>query len=196
MGNMHKQPSSFDGFAPPTATDRLFFAVIPDADAVECIVRLTQTLRSEHALHGKPTHADRLHVTLHHLGDFAGLPQDVIAAAGAAAAGVVIPAFDVMFDSASSFAGRARQRPFVLRGTAGVADLKQFQRALSGQMKVAGLPARREDFTPHITLLYDDRIVLAQPVEPVSWGVREFVLVHSLLGKSEHRILGRWPLET
>jgi len=33
-----------------------------------------------------------------------------------------------------------------------------------------------------------------QPVEPFEWTVREFVLIHSLLGRTEYRVLGRWPL--
>jgi 2'-5' RNA ligase len=49
-------------------------------------------------------------------------------------------------------------------------------------------------FTPHVTLLYDDRMVPEQAVEPISWRVREFVLTHSLLGKTQHVELGRWPL--
>lgn len=50
------------------------------------------------------------------------------------------------------------------------------------------------NFTPHVTLLYDDRSVAPQAIEPIAWTVREFVLVHSLLGRTEHRILGRWSL--
>jgi 2'-5' RNA ligase len=47
------------------------------------------------------------------------------------------------------------------------------------------------DFTPHVTLLYDRRNVEEQPIEPISWTVREFVLIHSMQG---HTHLARWPL--
>jgi 2'-5' RNA ligase len=33
-----------------------------------------------------------------------------------------------------------------------------------------------------------------QKIEPVEWTVREIVLVHSLLGRTEHRPLARWTL--
>jgi 2'-5' RNA ligase len=43
-------------------------------------------------------------------------------------------------------------------------------------------------------MLYDGRLVAGQPVEPIRWVVREFVLVHSLLGQTRHEVLGRWAL--
>src|SRR5687767_10301082 len=92
----------FGGFGPPQPTDRLFFAVFPDCAAAIRIADIAQALRSQHGLRGKPLRADRFHVTLHHLGDYAGLPDDMVAQAGQAAMRVDLPAFDVVFDSASS----------------------------------------------------------------------------------------------
>jgi 2'-5' RNA ligase len=34
----------------------------------------------------------------------------------------------------------------------------------------------------------------ARAVEPIRWTVREFVLVHSLLGQTRHVPLARWSL--
>ena len=49
--------------------------------------------------------------------------------------------------------------------------------------------------TPHMTLLYDRKTVLPEKLDrPVSWSVREFLLIHSVYGKSEHNVVGRWPL--
>jgi 2'-5' RNA ligase len=50
-------------------------------------------------------------------------------------------------------------------------------------------------FIPHVTLLYDEERVARHAVEPITWTVREFALVRSLLGRSEHRILQSWPLD-
>jgi len=47
------------------------------------------------------------------------------------------------------------------------------------------------NFTPHVTLLYDPRSVEEHPIEPISWTVSEFVLIHSMQG---HAHLARWPL--
>lgn len=183
------------GFELAQPTDRLFFAVFPDAAAAARIADAAQVLRSRHGLHGKPLRADRFHVTLHHLGDYAGLPEDLVAKAGDAAAGVRLSAFEASFDSASSFSRQPRNRPLVLRGDAGVVSLHELQSALGERMAAVGLGRLAErKFTPHVTLLYDDRAVETQAIDPIAWTVREIVLVHSLLGRTEHRILGHWPL--
>jgi RNA 2',3'-cyclic 3'-phosphodiesterase len=47
---------------------------------------------------------------------------------------------------------------------------------------------------PHVTLMYADRRVDSEAIAPIGWTVTEFVLVHSLLGRSQYLALGRWPL--
>jgi 2'-5' RNA ligase len=186
---------SFAGFsAAPRPTDRVFFAIFPDAAAR--IAQLAQNLRGEHGLKGRPLAPERFHVTLHHLGDHVGLPQNIVGAAGEAAATIVMPPFDVAFDRVVSFSGRSRNRPFVLRGGDGVEALITFQQSLGVAMKKAGLGRwAAPQYTPHVTLLYDDHRVAEQIVKTVGWTVREFVLVHSLLGQTRHVSLARWPLQ-
>jgi RNA 2',3'-cyclic 3'-phosphodiesterase len=146
-------------------------------------------------LRGKPLASDRFHITLHHLGDHIGLPQAIVAAAREAAANVALPQFDVTFDQAGGFARGAGSKPFVLQGGDGVVALAVFQRALGLAMMKAGLKRWTEaSFTPHVTLLYDDRNVARHPIEPIGWTVKEFVLVQSLLGQTRHIPLARWPL--
>jgi 2'-5' RNA ligase len=181
--------------APPAPTDRLFFAVYPDADTAERIAALAQQLRQDKGLKGRPLDARRFHVTLHHLGDHVGLPQEVVAAASKAAASLDLPAFELQFDRAVSFLGRPRNRPFVLRGDAGLKAVAALQRELGMALKEAGLRQWVEArFTPHVTLLYDDRCLPELPIEPIHWTARELVLTHSLLGKTRHLPLGRWAL--
>jgi RNA 2',3'-cyclic 3'-phosphodiesterase len=183
--------------APPKPTDRLFFAILPDAAAALRIARLAQYLRGEHGLRGKPLETERFHITLHHLGDYAGLPQGIVTAATKAAATVVMPPFEIAFDRALSFSARLGNRPFVLRGGEGLVALTAFQQALGAALKSAGLGAKANSlYTPHLTLLYDDGLVAEQPVEAVKWTAREFVLVHSLLGRTIHVPLARWRLPT
>ncbi len=186
---------SLSGFEPARPTDRLFLRFF-QALRLPCrSLNSPQRLRSKHALKGKPLATERFHVTLHHLGDYAGLSQGLVDAAREAGAAVATPPFDVLFDRAGSFVGRPRNRPFVLRGSDGVAALAAFQQSLGTTMKNAGLWRRVEShFTPHVTLLYDDRFVEEQPVEGIGWTVHELVLVHSLLGRTEHVVLDRWPL--
>ncbi len=187
---------ALEGFdSPPKPTDRLFFAIFPSEDAAERIAQLAQQLRAKHGLKGKLLATGRFHVTLHHLGDFVGLPQGIVAAACGAAASVAMPPFEVTFDRAMSF-NRPSNRPFVLRGGAGLAALMPFQQALNTALNHAGLGGGKANahFTPHVTLLYDDRDVAEQAIEPITWTVNEFVLVRSLIGKTLHIQLARWPL--
>ena len=187
----------FPGLAPEPErpkTDRLFFALFPDAETAAVIAARAEALRASHGLTGRPLRPERFHITLNHLDDFAGVPEDIVASAREAAAITVAP-FEVVFDRAMSFRGRPDNRPFVLRGGDGLAGVIGFQQALATAMAKAGLGRYVEkSFTPHVTLLYDGQLVAEAPIEPVRWRVRELVLVHSLLGRTEHRVIGRWPL--
>ena len=67
------------GFEPePQPKDRLFFAVLPDADACVQIQRLAQGLRAQHQLQGRTLDAARLHVSLLALGDYPDMPHALI----------------------------------------------------------------------------------------------------------------------
>lgn len=185
------------GFGAEPQTDRLFFAVYPDIQTAQRIVQLARAVRAAHAMRGNPLHADRAHVTLHHLGDHAGLPEKLIANASDVAARMAAAPFEVSFDCVASFPGRARKRPCVLRSAdePSNAPLVAFQGALGERLRAAGLGRYVERrFTPHVTLLYDERTLAPEPVGPVGWSVRAFALVHSLIGRGEHRVLGRWAL--
>jgi 2'-5' RNA ligase len=196
------QGDLFAQFGPPPrrpvpsvrATDRLFFAIFAN-EAGERIHQCALQLCAQHSLTGKPLATDRFHVTLCHLGDYVGdAPPEIVVAALRAGDAVKASPFAVGFDRAVSF-GRRRKAPLVLRGSGDNAPLMAFHRDVGAAMMQAGLGQWiNPRFTPHVTLLYDDRNVTEQPVEPVSWTVREFVLIRSLLGQTRHIALGRWPL--
>lgn len=190
------QQLSLDGFAaghPPT--DRLFFGIFPATPIATRVARMAQELCIRHALTGKPLAPERFHITLFHLGDYVGLPETRVRAAIEAATTVAAPPFDVLFDYTESFQGKSRSLPLVLRTSTGAEQLKSFQQNLGDTLKKAGLGRYvSPQFTPHVTLLYDTKTIPREPAEPVSWMVGEFVLVHSLLGKTRHTQLGRWPL--
>lgn len=188
---MSEQFSLFD--APPV-TDRLFFAIFPDPATAAVIAERADQLRTTHRLSGKPLSADRFHITLHHLGDHAGLRRDIVAMAVEAAQALAASPFDVVFDRAGSF-HNGGSNPFVLQGGDELEALKAFQRGLGLTMARAGL-GRHVDksFTPHVTMLYDKRLVAEEPIAPVTWTVGGFALIHSLLGRTEHITLDRWTL--
>jgi RNA 2',3'-cyclic 3'-phosphodiesterase len=171
------------------ATDRLFFAVLPDAETAEDIADRARRLRMSHGLRGKPLEKEHFHVTLFHVGDDVCVPPtDLVELLIERAAKVVMPSFRVAFDRVMSF----RNGALVLSGDDSVIGLEILQQRLSDALDGRPRPARR--FTPHLTLLRDGQRVAAHPIEPISWTVREVVLVHSLLGRTTHRHLARLPL--
>lgn len=186
---MRAEHSCF-GFEAPR-TDGLFFALLPDAKALERVAKTVQQICIRHRLSGRPL-LERAHVSLIGFGEHSGLPPAFVAGAAAAAATMVAAPFDVTFDRAMSFLGRPR--PLVLCGGEGMAELIAFQRALGTAIRNVGLGRVKPQFTPHMTLLYDPRGIEEHAIEPVSWTARDFVLVHSLRGQGRHIPLGRWPL--
>jgi 2'-5' RNA ligase len=184
-------------FDQPTAfTDRLFFAIFPDAGTAARIARLRQELVVRLGLKGKPVSTGRLHATLHHVADYAEpLPQDIVAVACEAADTVRMPPFIVAFNSVESFRGRPGNQPLVMRGDDGVAGLMMLQQRPGSAMEKAGLGRCVRHYTPHVTLLRGSRLVGDPDVRVTSWSVHEFVLVHSLLGRSSYRMLTRFPAQ-
>lgn len=178
-----------------SATDRLFFAIFPPATTAAQIYSLQQDLRVRHGLWGRALAMSRLHVTLCHLGDYVGLPPQIVAKAHEAAGRVHAPAIDITFDRALSFAGRERNRPFVLRNSEGAPAVQAFQRELGKAMAWSGLGKFVRPYTPHMTLLYYSNDVSEQPIAPISWRCTEFRLIHSMLGQTRHVTLGSWQLD-
>ncbi|HEX7932614.1 MAG TPA: 2'-5' RNA ligase family protein [Paraburkholderia sp.] len=186
--------------APPAPTDGLFFAVFPDANTAAGISKLAQGLCGKSRTRSKPLAASRLHVTLHHLGVFAGgLPAACVDAAMRAAGSIRMAPFTVEFETVVSFAAKPRPGPLVLSGGEGVAGLHVLHDALGDALQNCGIETRAAAaalaYTPHVTLAYGLPWAAARPVEPVCWNVRGFALIHSLLGRTRHIVLARWPLE-
>jgi 2'-5' RNA ligase len=182
----------WDG-APPQ--HNVFFAVMPDATAAECIARMAQDLVGSRHIAAVPLPPERFHVSLFAIGGFSGTcPSTVINHAKAIAGTVLMSPFDVAFDRVASFGGRGGKRALVLLGGEGVAGLVRLQQTLSLAMLKAGVGMRqRSKFIPHLTMMYADK-TSEFAVEPISWTVNAFILVDSLYGQSKHELLARWPL--
>lgn len=115
-----------------------------------------------------------------------------------AAASISMAPFTVEFDVHDSFSSRFRLGPRVLTGEKGVARLHELHGLLVTALREAGFGGsavgETARYKPHVTLAYGLPWIAASDAEPVSWNVREFVLMHSLLGRSTHVALARWPL--
>ena len=170
---------------------QLFFAVLPDAATAAQISCLARVLKHAHGFRGGLIEPERLHVTLFFLGQ-GHWSEPLVRLACEAASEVGERPFDIWFDRTVSFRGRPGRHPFVLAGGRGLDRLKSFRRLLGVAMAKSGLRRMvRDEFTPHVTLLYGERDAGEHPIEPIGWTIREFVLVHSLNG---HVRIGSWPL--
>jgi 2'-5' RNA ligase len=187
--------AGFAGFGSQEPTDRLFFAVFPDAPAAARIAALAASECERHGLRGRPLRTERLHVTLFHLGDRVGVPEDVVAAAKRAATSLRESPFEIALDTVGSFAMRRAQKPFVLKAGAGNEALRAFHARFADALRKHGLGEwARGGFEPHVTLAYDGAVVPFEPAQPIAWRVHGFALVHSLLGRTRHVGLANWSL--
>jgi 2'-5' RNA ligase len=177
----------------PSQKDRIFLAALPDAQTATRIYALAEGFKAKHGFSGNLILPEHLHVTLFHLGDWNGLPEEIVNLASGAASQVNFAAFDVAFSRAESFRNSTGVYPFVLTGDA--TQWRGLHEGLRVALTNAGLGgATRGEFTPHITLTYDGVRVKPVAVDPIPWTVKYFVLIHSLLGKTTHHHLGRWTL--
>ena len=179
----------------PSQKDRIFFAVLPDDETAARIHALAEKLKPANKFTGTLIRPEHLHITLFHLGDWNGLPQSIVDIAGKAAAEVIAAPFEIACARTESFRNSTGVYPFVLLPEQGATPLRAFHGALGAALKRSGLGgATQGEFKPHVTLLRDGLRAKPAPVAPIAWTARDFVLVHSLLGKTTHIHLGRWPL--
>ncbi len=113
----------FPEFEPPTPLDNVFFAVRLAPEAFSQIEQIRSELRHEHGLKGAVISPQRLHVTLLHVCECDGLPDELIEAACRAAASVGDAAVRCRFRSGHEFPQSAKQE------AAGSADLRGQHRA-------------------------------------------------------------------
>lgn len=180
----------------PLRSERLFFAVFPGAEDAFRIERFRQDFLKANHLGGSMLRPDRFHVSLHHVGDFKRLRSPRTYAAELAGDLVQLPAFEITLHAIKSFGafpkpGRALRYPLVLLGEgAGLLELHETLGAAMTKFGIRALP----NFTPHLTLSYGERPISEQRIDPIPLQIEGFCLVHSRLGKTEYRIIRRWPL--
>ena len=192
---------SLDGMEPAAVPPqpkkhRLLFAILPDEHAQERTLEAAHGLREQCGLRGRVFQRNRLHVTLHTFYEGKRVPPAVVELASRAGRSVTASSFVVSLDTAFSFDNKPSNQPLVISGQRGTAELTHFQRfVLAGSMRRHSLgTVVQQHFVPHATVLYDDQVVPPTAVEPISWIVRDFVLIHSHVGLSKYDILGRWRL--
>ncbi len=173
-----------------------FFALSPDTAVRKQLIQVADELKAIDSLNGSWIARERYHLTLHHLGQFQEACPDLVKRALAAANNVHTTAFNIKLDHFMSFDSKTGKFPCVLTSKYELPELKNFWQLLKNSLFAHRLGLDLVNtFTPHTTLLYSRQPVIKNyPVTPIQWQVKDFVLIESLVGKSEHIELGRWPL--
>lgn len=179
------------GFEAPRSNvlHQLFFALMPDPSTAVRIESRTRDWHSKMGVKSRLRPTEHFHITLNLLGTDFYLPQQLIDRARAVAASLNAAPFEVTFDRLAHFG-----RQWVLTSSTGLEALIDFQQKLDSLLKQAHLKARNARFTPHLTLLYHNRKFPTREIEPITWTVREFVLIDSLQGETHYEFKGRFPL--
>ena len=174
---------------------RLFFALLPDAATRARLAQAAQALKASHpGLRARWVSPARYHATLHFLGDYALLRQDVVDAAMAAATELRMAPFEWVLHEAASF--RGRQPPCILRSSSVPEPLQQLWQDLRRALVLVGQGRHiARSFTPHVTVAYSHAVLLdVTPIEPVAWRVERVALVHSVVGQQDYQVLAEWSL--
>jgi len=175
---------------PAQATRRVFFAIWPDAAALDAL-ELAMAEGAEHC-GGRRMRRDSLHVTLEFIG--AVSPEQLVRLHDASATVRAAP-FEMVLD-------RLGWWPHNAIFWAGCQEMPSRQRrliaALSRALLAAGFQPDSRQHVPHVTLLRQARCQEVRPLDaPIRWQVDDFTLVESFLQPSgvRYRVLERWPLQ-
>jgi 2'-5' RNA ligase len=173
---------------------RLFLALFPDADECARMRHIAERLQAAYAPL-RLVRSQRYHVTVHFLGDSAGLRADHVAAARQAAQAVAAAPFELAFDALADF-GNPRDPARALRASAVPAAAQALWRDARDRLLRAGLGRQLAPaFVPHVTLGYGGGTHVGESrVEPVVLRASAWMLVHAVSGRPDYEILERWPL--
>lgn len=165
---------------------RLFFALFPPP----LIARRIAHWAERFGPHAAYVRADRLHITLNILDDHESFPHDTAERLIEIGDMIAAAPFMIELDQVSSGGGTIALRPRLKNQ-----PLQQLAGTIAGARADAGI-AGREGYrlNPHLTLLYREGRPFTETVNPFAWEVKEFTLIHSLLGHTRHIPLASWTL--
>lgn len=180
----------------PQRPERLFLGLFPDEPARLAAHGVGREIASEFGLTGDLLPIDRLHTSLAHTSDRKRVHSKDEFAADLVARTVSIPPFEITYSRLASFPGapkkdRPLEHPLVLLADDG--PVMELRAALGAGLRKFQYRVP-ESFRPHLTLSYNRQFLATRAIEPITFVVKEFVLVHSRLWLTQYRILRRWSL--
>ncbi len=172
-------------------TLRLFFAVVPDADARQALAALAHDVAR--ATGGRPPHEANLHLTLAFVGNVPPRRIAQLEAIGASAVAVASPflltleAVGLFRDAGVAWVGPKRVPP----------GLRRMFDALREGLQASGLPVERRAFHPHVTLArHCPRDLPDLATAPIAWRIGSVALMASetLPEGPRYRDMASWRL--
>jgi 2'-5' RNA ligase len=171
------------------ATQRIFFALWPDASIMDALAALARDVAIESG--GRAIGVGNAHLTLAFLGN---QPAAIVQELSASARGITVPSFDLIVDRVESW----RKNAIAFAGVQSVpAALTALHRAIAGSIREAGLDPDERPFSAHVTLARRiERSVRRPLASPLLWHATAFALVASELSATgaRYRVLSSWPL--
>jgi 2'-5' RNA ligase len=178
--------------APRSLRHTVFFGILPPVS----VARRTRDLAEDLTRSGQTSGSLRpqrvLHVSLMLIGKELAEPPPARLIQSLRAFGQTVKQrpFTICLNRVEAWGRPGAKGPVVTLGDDGVVGVEGLHRRLAEALGAV----ERPDFSPHMTLLYGRGPSAPMPIPPITWPVREFVLIHSLVGLSRYEILGRFPL--
>ncbi len=169
-------------------TSQLFFALWPDDETRQALVRLSQSIEAKDF---KPVQPHNFHVTLVFLGQ---VDKDAELLLKQSVTGITAQPFKLTFDSLSYWSKPkilclTCQQPAPETAMVLVTELEDCA-------SLCGLRTDTRPYTPHITLARHAQYLPDVKIEPIVWRAEAFCLVKSCSEPDGvyYKVIQQWPL--
>jgi 2'-5' RNA ligase len=171
----------------------VYFAFKPEPDVIDQVVPVGNHVRAKHGLTGIVS-PSVLHMTICGIGYFPVLPEKRVETACRVAGRQITKPLEMILNRVRTHRNWTGKPPLVAFADSGVPRVDLFRHAFIADLRRSGFSFTKKLPDPHMTLFYDHHVIAEEPIDPIRWVVRDFVLVHSIYGEGRHEVLGQWPL--
>jgi 2'-5' RNA ligase len=167
---------------------RLFLALWPGEETRAALAEVAVALAG--VASGKPTPAEKIHLTLAFLGE---IPAERIDDVRKVAGAVREAPFELVLDRVGSF---RKARVAWAGSSVPPAALVRLQSRLEEALRARGFALDERPFAAHVTLARKIALpVPPAPMPPVRWRANEHVLARSETGTGRYSVMEAWPLD-
>lgn len=169
-----------------TDYSRLFFALWPDDQTRQNLVRLNRSIEAKGF---RPVQPKNVHVTLVFLGNVDAISESLIKHN---ITGISAKPFVLTFDQLSYW---SRPKILCLSCSQSVDEVEMLVSALNMQVASCGLQTDTRPYKPHITLARHARYLPDINFEPIVWRAESFCLVESCSEPEGvcYKVRQQWP---